>query len=144
MRHAVILLCFICLSITSMGKLINPNLLATTNAFHAGKSGIVQEGSSRSGKTWSNIDFLIWLCSTVETAATINIIKETYKSFKTTLYDDFNRRLPMYGISSPFADRQEVASFKLFGNKINLLGADSDSVYHGVSCDYFWINRYRR
>ena len=140
MRYAVILLCFICLSITSMGKLINPNLLATTNAFHAGKSGIVQEGSSRSGKTWSNIDFLIWLCSSVETAATINIIKETYKSFKTTLYDDFNRRLPMYGISSPFADRQEVASFKLFGNKINLLGADSDSVYHGVSCDYFWIN----
>jgi len=135
MRYVVVIL-FVLL----MARLLNPNLLATTKAFHEGKSGIVQEGSSRSGKTWSNIDFIVWLCSTVETDATINIIKETYKSFKTTLYDDFNRRLPMYGISSPFADRQELGQFKLFGNKINLLGADSESVYHGVSCDYFWMN----
>lgn len=46
----------------------------------------------------------------------------------------------MFGIRSPFQDRQEVASFKLFGNKINLLGADSESLAHGVSCDYFYIN----
>lgn len=109
--------------------------------FHKeGISGVVQEGSSRSGKTWSDIDFLVWLTSTVETDATINIIKETYNSFKTTLYEDFNRRFPMFGLQSPFAERQEVRSFKLFGNKINLLGADSDTVYHGVGCDYFWIN----
>ena len=126
--------------IVLMSRIINPNLLETTKSFHAGSSGIVQEGSSRSGKTWSDIDFFIWLCSNVETDATINIIKETYKSFKTTLYDDFNRRLPMYGIQSPFAEKQQVGQFKLFGSKINLLGADSESVYHGVSCDYFWIN----
>jgi phage terminase large subunit len=122
------------------GHIINPNLLQSTKAFNSGKSGIVQEGSSRSGKTWADIDFFVWLCSNVESGATINIIKETYKSFKTTLYDDFNRRLPMYGIQSPFADKQEVNQFRLFENKINLLGADSESVYHGVSCDYFWIN----
>ena len=120
--------------------LINPNLQFLYDSLHGGKSGVVQEGSSRSGKTWADIDFIIYLCSTVETNATINIIKETYKSFKTTLYDDFNRRLPMFGISSPFVDRSDVARFDLFGNKINLLGADSDTVYHGVSCDYFWIN----
>jgi len=139
MRY-VILFSFICLFNTVSGRVINPNLLATTKALNAGKSGIIQEGSSRSGKTWSDIDFLVWLCSTRETSATINIIKETYKSFKTTLYEDFNRRLPMYGIQSPFADKQDVNSFKLYGNKINLLGADSDTVYHGVSCDYFWVN----
>lgn len=119
---------------------VNPNLQFLHDQFTAGKSGVVQEGSSRSGKTWADIDFIVWLCSSVETNATINIIKETYKSFKTTLYDDFNRRLPMFGISSPFVDRSEVSRFDLFGNKINLLGADSDTVYHGVSCDYFWIN----
>lgn len=119
---------------------INPNLQFLVDQFNAGKSGVVQEGSSRSGKTWADIDFVIWLCSAVETSATINIIKETFNSFKTTLYDDFNRRLPMFGISSPFVDRSEVRKFELFGNKINLLGADSDTVYHGVSCDYFWIN----
>lgn len=67
-------------------------------------------------------------------------MKETFNSFKTTLYEDFNRRLPDYGIRSPFADKENVARFKLFGNRINLLGADSDTVLHGVGSDYFFIN----
>jgi phage terminase large subunit len=46
----------------------------------------------------------------------------------------------MYGISSPFADRQEVKQFKLFGNKINLLGAENESVFSGNSCDYAYFN----
>lgn len=121
-------------------KLINPNLQFLWDSWNGDKTGVGQEGSSRSGKTWADIDFTVWLCSKVETRATINIIKETYRSFKTTLYDDFNRRLPMYGISSPFVDRQDVNTFKLYGNKINLMGADSESVYSGVSCDYFWMN----
>ena len=123
-----------------MTHLVNPNLQFLWDSWNDNKVGVVQEGSSRSGKTWANIDFLIWLCSNVETKATINIIKETYKSFKTTLYDDFNRRLPMYGLSSPFADKQDVNQFYLFGNKINLLGADNPSVYAGVGSDYFWVN----
>jgi phage terminase large subunit len=104
------------------------------------KSGVVLEGSSRSAKTWSSLDFILYITSKVETNVTINIIKETYVSFKTTLYDDFNRRLPMYGIDSPFANRQEVKSFKLFGSKINLIGADSESAQLGVSCDYLYFN----
>ena len=123
-----------------MAKQINPNLRFLCDSLLSGKRGAILEGSSRSGKTWSSLDFIIWICSTQETGATINIIKETYKSFKTTLYDDFNRRMPMFGLKSPFQDRQEVASFKLYGNKINLLGADSESLAHGVSCDYFYIN----
>jgi phage terminase large subunit len=123
-----------------VARLVNPNLKFLCQEYNRGQRGVILEGSSRSGKTWSAIDFIVWLASKKETGATVNIIKETYKSFKTTLYDDFNRRLPMYGIASPFRDRQEVATFKLFGNKINLLGADSESVAHGVSCDYFYIN----
>lgn len=117
---------------------INPNLKHLYNS-HKEKRGVILEGSSRSGKTWSSVDFIVYLC-TKNNGLTINIIKETYKSFKTTLYDDFNRRLPMMGIRSPFQNRQEVSTFKLFGNKVNLLGADSESIAHGVSCDYFYIN----
>lgn len=107
---------------------------------HDIKSGVVLEGSSRSFKTISSVDFIVYICSKLETDAVINIIKETYVSFKTTLYNDFNWRLPMYGIRSPFQDRQEVKSFKLFGNKINLIGADSESAQHGVGCDYLFVN----
>lgn len=118
---------------------INPNLKLLVSSKDK-KRGVILEGSSRSGKTFSCIDFIVYLCSKVETNCTINIIKETYNSFKTTIYDDFNRRLPDYNIYSPFADRKEVDSFKIFGNKINLLGADKPSKFHGASCDYFWIN----
>jgi hypothetical protein len=104
----------------------NKNLRFLYDSLQAGKRGVLLEGSSRSGKTWDSIDFIIYLCASVETKATINIIKESYNSFKTTLYDDFNRRLPDYGLKSPFADRRDVSTFKLFGNKINLLGADDE------------------
>jgi len=121
-------------------RAINPNLKFLHNQFHKGTRGVLLEGSSRSGKTYSGIDWIVWLCSHKETSATINIIKESYNSFKTTLYDDFNKRLPQFGIVSPFADKQEVNTFRLFGNKINLLGADNASKFHGASCDYFWCN----
>lgn len=124
-----------------MSNVYNPNLLHLHKAFtDKTKSGALLEGSSRSGKTWSSVDFIIWLSSVMPADTTTNIIKETYRSFKTTLYDDFNRRLPAFGISSPFAERQEVSSFKLWDNKINLLGADSESVIHGVSCDILYEN----
>jgi phage terminase large subunit len=122
-------------------NVINPNLVYLNDCYNdRNKVGAVLEGGSRSGKTWSSIDFLIWLCSEVETSATINIVKETYNSFKSTLYEDFNRRLPDYGIPSPFANKKEISSFFLFGNKINLLGADSETVLHGVGSDYVYFN----
>src|SRR6478609_4702107 len=130
-----------------MGAFISPNLRLLVNHHRANVierepegGGVSLEGSSRSMKTWSSVDFIIYLCSKIETNCTINIIKETYSSFKTTLYDDFNRRLPDYGIASPFASKQEVSTFKLWGNKINLLGADSETVLHGVSSDYTYYN----
>jgi len=124
-----------------MGRVINPNFLTLRRAMNDGRRGVILEGSSRSGKTWSGVDFLVYLCSRIETKCTINIIKETYNSFKTTLYEDFNRRLPDYGIVSPFDGVQEKASFWLLGSKINLLGADKTaSIKHGVGADYVWFN----
>lgn len=121
-------------------RIINPNLTHLHKSFKEDKTGALLEGSSRSAKTWSSIDYIVYICSKLSEDWTINIIKETYNSFKTTLYDDFNRRLPMYGIQSPFADRQEVKQFKLFGNKINLLGAENESVFSGNSCDIAYFN----
>ncbi len=124
-------------------RIVNPNLVYLRECFFIGKAGCVLEGSSRSGKTWSCVDFIVWLCSVVEKGSTINIIRGTYASFKTTLYEDFRRRLPMYGIASPFDDeRQEVKSFFLFGNKITFLGADDAAVVHGVGSDYTYFNEF--
>jgi PBSX family phage terminase large subunit len=119
---------------------INPNLKHLAKE-HDNYRGIVLEGSSRSGKTWSIIDFLVWYTSTVQTGITINIIKETYNGFKTTLFEDFKRRLPDYGIDNPFSNNiKDVPSFNLLGSKVNLIGADKPSKYLGAGSDIFWIN----
>lgn len=120
--------------------IINPNLRHLCNAYYnPKKGGAVLEGSSRSGKTWSTLDFIIRYCSENE-GKTINILRETYQSFKTTLYLDCNKRFPMFGLVSPFQDVQERSTFKLFGNQVNLIGADKPSKFMGAGCDILWIN----
>ena len=117
----------------------NPNLTFLIDQFEAGTRGVILEGSSRSGKTWSSIDFLIYIASK-HPQTTVNIVRETYRSFKTTLYDDFNRRLPMWHLQSPFANIQDRGAFWLKNTKINMLGADDPAKFHGATCDFFWIN----
>lgn len=120
-----------------MPKDLGKNLTYLIESEKKGLRGVLLEGSSRSRKTWGGIDNIVRICAQQDNQV-INIIRETYHSFKTTLYDDFNRRLPQFGISSPFSDKQEVASFKLFTSKVNLLG--SDRSFEGVGCDYFFMN----
>jgi phage terminase large subunit len=107
----------------------------------AGHRGVVMEGSSRSGKSWSSIDLLIYIATRLhEGKSTCNIIRETYNSFKYTLYDDFDRRLRDYGLYSPFNQKRDVDWFYIHEMKINLLGADKPSKIHGAGSDYVWFN----
>jgi len=104
-----------------------------------GKRGAGLEGSSRSGKTWSSVDIIIYICLHIETNCVINIVKETYNEFKTTLYNDFKQRMEYFGLPHPF-DNQEVKSFRIGKNKINFIGADKANKFHGAQCDYLWLN----
>ena len=117
----------------------NPNLICLHDTFDNKQTGCLLEGSSRSGKTWSGIDFGIWLCS-VYSGMTWNILRGTHNSFNTTLYDDFNRRFPQFGLSAPFADNKAITNFKLYNNQINFLGSDNEAVLMGVGSDFVWFN----
>lgn len=102
-----------------------------------GFRGAGLEGSSRSGKTWSGVDIIIWLCLFVEkNGCTINIYRETYNEFKTTLYDDFKRRLDDFGLLNRFHNAQEIKSFKIGKSTIYFLGDGK----HGGGCDYAFYN----
>jgi len=124
-----------------MSLKFNPNLVHLWKTYNnPEKAGAVLEGSSRSGKTWSGIDFLIGYCDKNRgKGKIINIFRETYNSFKKSLYDDFNARFEMWGLPRPCIT-QDVSSFKLFGNKINFIGADKTSKIMGAGCDVLWLN----
>lgn len=102
----------------------------------AGARGVLLEGSTRSGKTWSGVDLIIYICKYIETNCTINIYRETYNEFKTTLYDDFRRRLDDYGLPNKFKTVDEIKSFRIGNNKINFLGDGKE----GGGCDYAFFN----
>lgn len=103
----------------------------------SGYRGAALEGSSRSGKTWSGVDIIIWLCLYYEPkGCTINIYRETYNEFKTTLYDDFKRRLDDYALPNPFHNAQEIKSFRIGKSRIYFLGDGK----HGGGCDYAFFN----
>lgn len=105
-----------------------------------GYRGVVLEGSSRSAKTWSGIDLIIFICTELETSCVINIVRETYAEFKDTLYDDFKRRLDDFDLPNPFHHAKEVKSFKIGKNKISFLGCDKIGKSHGAGCDYLFGN----
>jgi len=119
--------------------IINPNLTFLTKAWSDKVNGVCLEGSSRSGKTYSIIQFLIALCSQ-KNGLVINIVRETYNSFKTTLYLDFAKILPEFGIKNPFGYVQDISTFNLLGNKINFLGTDKPDRLEGAGSDIFWCN----
>lgn len=102
-----------------------------------GYAGVVLQGSSRSTKTWAGVFFIVYLCTVKHPeGVTINIYRETYNEFKTTLYDDFKRVLDMFGLPNKFHDAQEVKSFKIGKSTIFFLGDGK----HGGGCDYAFFN----
>lgn len=123
-----------------MNQKINPNFLFLFKNYKNEKiKGLILQGSSRSGKTYSTIDFLIYYCST-NSNKTINIVKETYNEFKTTLYNDFRIRLTDFNLENPFIRLKEISSFKIHDNTINFLGADQEKKFHGAGADVVWFN----
>lgn len=102
----------------------------------SGYVGAVLEGSSRSGKTWSGIDIIIWLSLIKHPGCIINIYRATYNEFKTTLYDDFRRRLDDFDLENPFHKAKEVSSFRIGDSIIRFLGDGK----HGGGCDYAFLN----
>lgn len=122
-----------------MTKAINKNLKALITYYNQGYKGVVLEGSSRSGKTFAGVDFQLYLSSVEKQKLIINNVRETYNSFKTTLFDDFDKRLNQIGLYSPFSNK-DVQTFNLMGNKVNFIGADKVGKVHGAGSDFFFIN----
>lgn len=122
---------------------ISKNFAHLVKSYNKGFAGAALEGGSRSNKTWGGLDFLVWYAKR-NIGKQISIIRQTYNSFKNTLFLDFNRRFPDFGIKSPTAYVKECQTFSLLGNRVNLIGADgaskSEDKAHGAGSDIAWFN----
>lgn len=107
-----------------------------------GVAGCTLEGSSRSGKTWSGVDLIIWLCvhRHKDSGCRINIYRETFAEFKDTLYDDFKRRLDDFGLPNKFHNAENVKGFRIGKSYISFKGCDKVGKAHGAGADYVFFN----
>ena len=105
-----------------------------------GYKGVILEGSARSRKTFSVVDFIIYIGLYIDRTTVVTIIKETYVEFKTTLYNEFRTALNEFGLDNPFERLQEVGSFKIGKCRVTFVGADQPKKFDGLTSDLVYFN----
>lgn len=99
------------------------------------------QGGTRSGKTWSIIYWIIWLCKEHPNAKMeIDICRDTFTALKNTAWKDFKDVLIKHDLYDRTCHNMTNGKYELFGNTISYYGADSTNKIHGRSRDILWIN----
>jgi len=102
--------------------------------------GFLLEGGSRSGKTYSIIQFLIVYCLS-HTGKSITIARDSLANLKATLLPDFQKILIELNLYQSDSHNKSEHTYNLNGNNIRFIGLNDDIMRaHGISQDVFWIN----
>lgn len=121
-----------------MKSKVNPNLSYLLENVPEKRVTLLQ-GGTRSGKTYSTVNYLIYLCSQ-HTGMEIDITRDTFKALKATAWKDFQDVLMAYGMYKADDHNKSDGIYNLNGNTINYFGSDNDGKVHGKSRDIIWIN----
>lgn len=116
----------------------NPNYIYLKKNVPKNRITLLQ-GSTRSGKTYSIIYYLIYLCENYS-GLEIDIVRDTNVAVKATVWKDFKDILNEIGLYSPENHYKSDQIYELNGNFINYYGADSGGKIHGRSRDILWVN----
>ena len=109
-------------------------------AFDAGAKIVVNEGSARSTKTYSIIQFLLGQCL-ISTGLRITICRAKLTWLKDSVLVDFMTILKNhFGMFDPANFNKTESKYTLNGNVISFIGLDEAQKVHGRKQDWFWIN----
>lgn len=117
---------------------VNPNFTFLKEQVQKQRITLLQ-GSTRSGKTFAVIDYLIHLCMK-HNGMEIDMTRETFKALKATAWKDFQNRLIEFELYSPGSHNKTDGIYTLNGNTINYFGSDDHGKVHGKSRDILWVN----
>lgn len=115
----------------------------TTKIFHqtiqSNKRIVINEGSSRSSKTYSTMQVLIQL-ALQETGQVFTIVRKTLPSLKATAMKDFFEVLNKYGIYDDDHHNKSTNTYSLHGNEIEFISVDDYSKVKGRKRKYLFMN----
>jgi len=118
----------------------NPNFTHVWDRFPHDRV-INLQGGTRSGKSFSIIDFIINFCHKYPNAKMeIDIVRDTFTALKATAWKDFEGRLKAFGLYNPDYHNMTDHTYLLFGNVVSYYGADNGEKIHGRARDVLWVN----
>lgn len=119
---------------------INPNYAALVH-YHLNKRFIILQGGTRSGKTYSTVEFLIDFCLKYLNAnIRIAIVRKTRPSLKASVWKDFKTILQKKGIYSRKNENLTELTYSLYGNSFEFFSVDQEEKVRGLSRDILYIN----
>lgn len=112
--------------------------------YNKGTKGCLLLGGTRSGKTYSAVQFIFWYCLN-NTGKTIAVCRDTLKNLKRTTLEDFKSIAYGYNGANAFYPNLKINKADLFceinGNRIEFIGLKDDPMrVYGLKTDLFYIN----
>jgi phage terminase large subunit len=99
------------------------------------------QGGSRSGKTYSILQFLVEICYLNQNAnATITIARKTFPTIRKTVMKDFFEILVNFGVYNAKFHSKTNHTYTLFGNIVQFVSLDDPQKLRGLKQDILYIN----
>jgi len=104
------------------------------------KKIVVNEGGTRSGKTWSTLQFLLFVICFKYTGKKISIVRKTRAEIWGSVYEDFIEILKDADLYNPLNENRSHYTYTFRGNLIEFIGLDKAQKKRGAKRDYLFCN----
>ena len=104
------------------------------------KKIIVEQGGTRSGKTYNIILWIIFEYCTKNNNKIVTICRKTFPSLRATVLRDFMTILKEHGIYSENFHNRSNSEYSLFGNLVEFISLDQPQKIRGRKRDLLFIN----
>lgn len=124
-----------------MAKTLN---LQVSSVFHrnmqAATKIVANQGGTRSGKTYSILQLLIFGYALKQSGRTFTIVRKTLPSIKLTVLRDFLEILDTHGMYDETAHNKSDHTYKLNGNLFEFVSLDQPQKKRGAKRDILFCN----
>jgi phage terminase large subunit len=101
---------------------------------------VIEQGGTRSGKTYNILLWIIFSYCMRHTGRTITIARKTYPALRSTAMRDFINIVKEYGIYSELNHNKSNSEYVLNGNLVEFISLDQPTKVRGRKRDLLFIN----
>jgi phage terminase large subunit len=101
---------------------------------------VIEQGGTRSGKTYNILLWIIFSYCMRHTGRTITIARKTYPALRSTAMRDFINIVKDYGIYSELNHNKSNSEYVLNGNLVEFISLDQPTKVRGRKRDLLFIN----